>query len=206
MIPRITLSYLNSELGLPGSAIYLYGIVKNSTCLWFFVDDVPHGTFTHSPSVANTFEYNVMLFSVDSLSHEPHVFMVQNRDVNNNISLLLLDYLIYTTSVRSSSQKNPRLTPVYYSKHTPATTTTSTTTAVITVTATSETSRAVLSLAIVFGTLLATIAVVEGVLWFCIHRRRNRAGRTSATFGPDTTANCGFQKGYWNRRRGTLGS
>lgn len=154
---------------------------------------MPHGPFTHSPSVVNAFEYHVLLFSVDSLPHEPHVFMVQNRDVDNTISLLLLDYLV----------------SVCYSRHedTPVTPTTSTTTAVITVTATSETSRAVLSLAIVFGTLLASIAVVEGVLWFCIHRRQKRkAGRTSTTFGPDTKANCGFQEGYWNRRRGTLGS
>lgn len=88
-----------------GSAIYAYGLLchhqgTNPACtsqLRFYIDNQLYGSFEYVPDGTAGFTYNTLLFSVDTLPHGPHEFVIQNGVDNKEISLLLFDYLIYTT-------------------------------------------------------------------------------------------------------------
>ena len=91
-----------------GTAIYVYGILAQATDkmtvsadISFFVDDQPAGSFQYLPSGPSSSEhgeyiYNTLLWHTDSLSHEQHIFSLQNGNFGGTASLILFDYMMYT--------------------------------------------------------------------------------------------------------------
>lgn len=86
-----------------GSAIYVFGILSNAingpsgnADQLFFVDGQHAGTFTHTPTGDNSFVYNASLFSMN-LQDGQHTLSIQNGQPSDLSSLILLDYLVYTT-------------------------------------------------------------------------------------------------------------
>ncbi|KAJ3556387.1 hypothetical protein NM688_g2052 [Phlebia brevispora] len=113
-----------------GSAFYLYGILSHSTAnptsaedLYFFVDDQAVGHFTYTPPDPgnNTYSYNVLLYANNTIPPGVHNFKMQNGLPNGTVSLVLLDYAIYsqdpedfvtsTTSSTSTSSSSTSSTP-----------------------------------------------------------------------------------------------
>ncbi|KIP01212.1 hypothetical protein PHLGIDRAFT_379487 [Phlebiopsis gigantea 11061_1 CR5-6] len=84
-----------------GSAIYVYGIVMSSkeTDLLFFMDHDPSGNFTYQSSGSQTaYRYNVLYYANSLLRSGTHYLLLQNgQGDGGNRSLVLFDYLIYTT-------------------------------------------------------------------------------------------------------------
>ncbi|EKM60243.1 uncharacterized protein PHACADRAFT_203489 [Phanerochaete carnosa HHB-10118-sp] len=107
--PRTELQ--SATLGFNGSAIYVYGVIvtsplipfgdTSSTHLGFFIDDQLVGTFNNTPagngSNPAAFKYNVTLYSNRSLPHGPHTFVLQNGLDGGPASIVLFDYLVYST-------------------------------------------------------------------------------------------------------------
>lgn len=88
------------SLGILGSAIYVYGIVMSSkeTDLLFFMDHDPAGNFTYQSSGSQTYRYNVLYYANSLLQSGTHHLLLQNgQGDGGNRSLVLFDYLIYTT-------------------------------------------------------------------------------------------------------------
>lgn len=86
-----------------GTAVYVYGIIANMitgiitlTNLTFLIDGIPSGTFSHYPTTSTVFEYNVLLYSNTSLQNAEHT-IVMNASSDPNASLVLFDYLVYTS-------------------------------------------------------------------------------------------------------------
>lgn len=85
-----------------GSALYVYGIQCHTPgCnadMSFFIDGQPYGNYLYTPTSNGPkgFAYNVLLFAADSLPLQPHTFRLENGRPGGNISMVLLDYLIYT--------------------------------------------------------------------------------------------------------------
>lgn len=86
----------------------MYGVLSHSAVdpvssadILFFIDDDSVGTFSMQPDGQPTYTYNYLLYANDSLPHSRHVFSLQNGQVGGPISLILLDYLVYSTSVHN---------------------------------------------------------------------------------------------------------
>ncbi|KAJ3542873.1 hypothetical protein NM688_g5929 [Phlebia brevispora] len=100
------------------SAIYVYGIqchtsgIPNCNAdIQFYIDgqQVPQSyTFTPDNPGINTYDYNVLLYANNSLPMGAHAIQIQNGVQGVSASLILLDYLVYTTDTdavtTSSSQ------------------------------------------------------------------------------------------------------
>ena len=87
-----------------GSAIYVYGILSNANDdpsgnadQKFFIDERLVGTFKHTPDGTGSFVYNALLYADSSLSNGPHTLMIQNGQQGDLSSLMMLDYLVYST-------------------------------------------------------------------------------------------------------------
>lgn len=88
-----------------GSAIYAYGLLSNkegnsptgTSQFKFFIDNEVHGQFDHIPDGTSGFTYNALLCSIDKLPHGFHEFKINNGVSGGIDSLLLFDYLVYTT-------------------------------------------------------------------------------------------------------------
>ena len=90
---------------LLGTAIYVYGILVQSSVapngmadVTFFIDDQIAGNFKYTPPGINaSFLYNQLLWQSGSLSSSRHTFSLQNGRSGDLVSLLLFDYVVYTT-------------------------------------------------------------------------------------------------------------
>lgn len=89
-----------------GSAIYVYGILSHSTInpisgadIMFFIDDEFAGSFSNVPDGQKTYTYNFLLYANNSLPHSLYVLHLQNGQAGGPLSLVLLDYFIYSSSV-----------------------------------------------------------------------------------------------------------
>jgi hypothetical protein len=87
-----------------GSAIYVYGILSHSKSdpisnaeLYFFIDGTQVGTFSFTPNGSRTYSYNYLLYSNNNIPYAPHSFRLQNGRIGGPVSLVLLDYLVYST-------------------------------------------------------------------------------------------------------------
>jgi len=88
----------------------------------FFIDGVIRGTFAQTaPGIPNVYQYSVPVFSITSLSPGQHTLTIQNGHVNGIKALTMLDEIIYTevvdttsssTSVSSSSQPISSTSPI----------------------------------------------------------------------------------------------
>ncbi|EMD41686.1 hypothetical protein CERSUDRAFT_102093 [Gelatoporia subvermispora B] len=98
---------MSASLSFEGTALYVYCIIAHSapdsgfrtdTDLSFSIDNEVRGGFYENQPLSDglepTYDYNVLVFSIDSLSQDRHQFTMENV----NVSLVLLDYVIYTTN------------------------------------------------------------------------------------------------------------
>lgn len=110
---------LTAELSFTGSAVSVYGILGHgptfsATDLHFFIDnqEVAQYSQTIDNGNNNDFDYNVLLFSTNSLSNSPHTLTIQNgHNGGTQMSLILLDRIVYSyddgrSSSTSSAQGN----------------------------------------------------------------------------------------------------
>jgi len=86
-----------------GSAVYVYCIIANTkdypngnTDMTFLVDSQPAGEYIRQPTGDNTFQYNVLVFASQSLPHGNHTLTIQNGHIGGPMSLVLLDYIVYS--------------------------------------------------------------------------------------------------------------
>ncbi|GLB36596.1 hypothetical protein LshimejAT787_0308840 [Lyophyllum shimeji] len=86
-----------------GSAIYVYCVVANTrsspdgnTDMTFLIDSQWAGEFIRQPTGDDTFDYNVLVFTNQSLPHTNHTLTIQNGHVGGYKSLVLFDYIVYT--------------------------------------------------------------------------------------------------------------
>ncbi|EKM60264.1 uncharacterized protein PHACADRAFT_132766 [Phanerochaete carnosa HHB-10118-sp] len=94
----------NATFDFTGSAIYVYGILSHSKTspissadISFFIDRVKKGNFTFTPtSSKSAYTYSQLLFAAEGLDEASHAFMLQNGRIGGPISLVLLDYLVYS--------------------------------------------------------------------------------------------------------------
>ncbi|KAI0084075.1 hypothetical protein BDY19DRAFT_899115 [Irpex rosettiformis] len=89
-----------ASLEFDGSAVYVYSIISRfpsvNTDLTFFIDDEVVGTYTWVSDGDSSFNYNVPVYSNDSIIPGAHTLKVQNGFIGGPESLLLLDYIIYS--------------------------------------------------------------------------------------------------------------
>lgn len=63
----------------------------------FYIDNELKDTFNKSALGLNdTYDYNVPVFSISSLTLDFHELVLQNGIVNGSKSLVLLDYILYS--------------------------------------------------------------------------------------------------------------
>ncbi|KAJ3542875.1 hypothetical protein NM688_g5927 [Phlebia brevispora] len=96
-----------ARFSFTGSAIYVYGIQCHTLdfpqCtadIEFYIDGqlMPQTyTFTPDNPGTNTYTYNVLLYGNDALPTGPHSIVIQNGVQGVSSSIILLDYLVYTT-------------------------------------------------------------------------------------------------------------
>lgn len=101
MIPTLLRKYLG-ELVVKtiGSALYVYGIISQGdrANYSFFLDGASTGTpFIRDELSAGPVIYNQILYSNPSMPNGSHTFVLQNGQPGVEFSLLLFDYVVYTT-------------------------------------------------------------------------------------------------------------
>ena len=62
----------------------------------FWIDDNIAGTFAKIAPGEEGYDYNMSVFSHDSLDNGRHNLTIQNGHVDGVKSLILLDYIVYT--------------------------------------------------------------------------------------------------------------
>lgn len=94
-----------------GSAVYVFNIVPNTlradtfTNISFSIDGGDITLFTHSPDPSNTILYKHLVYQ-SAFNHAPHTLVM--TPANN--SLILFDYLIYTTLSNDNTTSPPDTT------------------------------------------------------------------------------------------------
>ena len=87
-----------------GTKFYVYGVLSQSKVqplstadISFFIDGQPAGYFKYiPPNIPNSYVYNSLLWHSDTLPLGQHTFSLQNGRPGGNLSLILLDYVVYT--------------------------------------------------------------------------------------------------------------
>ncbi|THH30166.1 hypothetical protein EUX98_g3998 [Antrodiella citrinella] len=86
------------------SAIYVFCILAHTfsspdgnSDMTFLIDGQPVGAFSQSPTGATNYDFNVPVYTNTSIPFGIHTFTLWNGHVNEAKSLVLLDYLIYST-------------------------------------------------------------------------------------------------------------
>lgn len=92
-----------------GSAVYVYGIVSHSSTfpvsdadIHFYIDGELSGALEFTPTGENEYTFDVPLYANDSLEYALHVVTLQDGRIGGNSSLVLLDYIVYSTCVPHS--------------------------------------------------------------------------------------------------------
>lgn len=92
-----------------GSAVYVFGILSysitdpaSSSDISFYIDGDPAGSFQFTPTGQPTYSYNAILYANASLQYANHTLSLQNGRFGGGLSLILLDYIIYSTYVHRS--------------------------------------------------------------------------------------------------------
>ena len=89
---------------MTGTAFYVYGVLSQSDSfpgstadIAFYMDNELGGTFSYTPpGLPGSYVYNSLLWHTASLPYEQHTFALHNGMLGGNVSLLLLDYVVYT--------------------------------------------------------------------------------------------------------------
>ncbi|KAF9448665.1 hypothetical protein P691DRAFT_32509 [Macrolepiota fuliginosa MF-IS2] len=97
-----------------GTAIYVYTILANTKTsptgdsdMTFYLDGDVVGTFVKNAPGTPGFIYNVCVYANDSLPSGEHFLQIQNGHTDGNKTLLLLDYLVYSTDDNSTTVPVP---------------------------------------------------------------------------------------------------
>lgn len=85
----------------------MYGIQSQSedaplsdADILFYMDGTDRGHYTFSAmGPQNAYTYSQLLFSADNLDEIPHTLMIQNGRIGGELSLMLLDAIVYTRYV-----------------------------------------------------------------------------------------------------------
>jgi len=92
-----------ASLEFNGSAIYVYCILARSftspdgnSDMTFFLDGQDVGKFSLSPSGDSNYDYNVPVYSNNSIPPGAHSFTLQNGQIGGAKSLILLDFFVYS--------------------------------------------------------------------------------------------------------------
>ncbi|KAJ3802492.1 hypothetical protein GGU11DRAFT_672780 [Lentinula aff. detonsa] len=95
---------LFANLTFNGSAVYVFCALAESvkspdgnSDMAFYVDGQLMGSFVKPAlGIKNAYEYQIPVFSANSLAPGEHTLVLQNGHVNGTQSLVLLDYIVYT--------------------------------------------------------------------------------------------------------------
>lgn len=104
---------LTAEVSFTGTAVYVYGIKGYgnefaATDLTFLIDNEQVGYYSQPDINGMGWVYNMLFFSTQSLSSGQHTLTIQNGAHNGSaISLLLLDYIIYSFEEETSQGNSP---------------------------------------------------------------------------------------------------
>ena len=95
-------------LNFTGSAVYVFNMIANSvaqvsteTHITFFIDQEKVGQFDHTPDNTAAFHYQVPVYTNTSLPYGEHTLEIVAD--GTQLSLVLFDYVMYTTKVDNSS-------------------------------------------------------------------------------------------------------
>ncbi|KAI0090028.1 hypothetical protein BDY19DRAFT_888760 [Irpex rosettiformis] len=93
----------NASLVFNGSAIYVYCIISHSldnpfgnSDMTFYIDDEVVGNYALYPNGDPTYDFNVPVYTNDSISPGVHSFRLQGGSIGGQWSIVLLDYIVYT--------------------------------------------------------------------------------------------------------------
>ncbi|KAE9400424.1 hypothetical protein BT96DRAFT_992938 [Gymnopus androsaceus JB14] len=108
---------LFANLTFYGTAVYVFCALAESktspdgdSVMGFYIDNELKDTFNKSALGLNdTYDYNVPVFSISSLTLDFHELVLQNGIVNGSKSLVLLDYILYSND---STEPSPSFTTV----------------------------------------------------------------------------------------------
>ena len=100
-----------------GSAVYVFTLLANQihatttfTNLTFYLDGGLVGNFIHEPDSSASILYNVSVFGLLGISNKPHEFEIRMGGGPKD-SLILFDYVIYTTEEDATPSISPLTTP-----------------------------------------------------------------------------------------------
>ena len=121
------------QITFNGSAVYVYNMVANAlsstttfTNLTFVLDGTQVGEYEHVPenAPAPNFLYRTLVYRSDSLTPTSHVLRMEAA--GSNASLILFDYVIYTTERDTTEMPPSSMTALITEKATTFSTSTST--------------------------------------------------------------------------------
>ncbi|GJE89335.1 hypothetical protein PsYK624_054340 [Phanerochaete sordida] len=90
-----------------GTAVYVYGIQSQSinrpgsdADVLFYIDGAKEGNYKFTAKgPQSAYTYNQLLFSADDFDDIPHTLMSQNGRIGGGSTLLLLDFIVYTSRI-----------------------------------------------------------------------------------------------------------
>ncbi len=162
-----------------GSALYVYNILANSvpgtttfSDISYSIDGEAVGRFTRSPDSSSTVLYNQLVYHNTTLNHGPHTLIMTHA----NVTLILFDYLIYTTQNDDTTQIGASNTTSQSSSASSSTTPTLTSNPDGSFRSSSESTRTPLPVGSIVGAALGGIALLGvTVMAFFLYRRRTRS-------------------------------
>ena len=95
------------QVVFPGTAVYVYNIIPNTfpdgsstlVNISFALDGKTVGEFKHFPNASSEISYHQLVYSHTNLSDSSHTFIMSASGIDSEPSLILFDYLVYTTEV-----------------------------------------------------------------------------------------------------------
>ncbi|KAJ3763686.1 hypothetical protein EV360DRAFT_17231, partial [Lentinula raphanica] len=95
---------LKSCLQFTPNAVYVFCALAESSVspngnsdMAFYIDGQLNGTFVKpAQGINNTYEYQSLVYSIDSLVPGKHTLSLQNGYTNSNESLVILDYIVFS--------------------------------------------------------------------------------------------------------------
>ncbi|KAI0367530.1 hypothetical protein BV20DRAFT_981334 [Pilatotrama ljubarskyi] len=167
-----------------GVAVYVFCITTGSTAspdgnsdMSFFIDGELVGKFLQPPNGDTAYDYNVPVYVNRSLSAGQHSIAIVNGEVHGNKSLLLLDYIVYTHEVNSTSDSSSPATSssAQSSSSTPATITSTELPVTASTGSTNSSQKRTIIIAVAsVGGILGLAAVIVVVSYCCIRKRYRR--------------------------------
>ena len=92
-----------------GTAVYVFNIIANNfggittfTNLTFYIDNELVGSYKHTPTNDSSILYQVPVYTNSSLANQEHFLRIVNGG-GPNASLILFDFIAYTTNATSTS-------------------------------------------------------------------------------------------------------